>query len=279
MARRVTQGLDMINNFTLGVTTILFYIGAASTQLYPITAVRLINKRFLFIAGMIAISLHGILLYGQIFVGSGINFGFFNAASLVTWGIALLLLITLLAKPVENLLIVLFPLAALMVGLEMYFPSQRILAADLNFGVQLHIFYSILAYSILSIAALQAIFLAIQDYQLHHKHPGWALQMLPPLQVMEVLLVQMIGIGVILLTASLISGFIFLENIFAQHLVHKTVLSMGAWLIFVALLWGRWQYGWRGKTLVRWNLSGFFVLMLAYFGSKLVLELILKRTI
>jgi ABC-type uncharacterized transport system permease subunit len=269
----------MISNFTLSVTTILFYIGAATTQLYPMTTARLAHKRLLFIAGMIAISLHGILLYGQIFISSGINFGFFNAASLVTWGIALLLLVTLLAKPVENLLIVLFPLAALMVGLEMYFPSQRILATDLNFGVQLHIFYSILAYSILSIAALQAIFLAIQDYQLHHKHPGWALQMLPPLQVMEVLLVQMIGIGVILLTASLLSGFIFLENIFAQHLVHKTVLSMVAWLIFVALLWGRWQYGWRGKTLVRWNLSGFFILMLAYFGSKLVLELILKRTI
>jgi len=149
----------------------------------------------------------------------------------------------------------------------------------MGFGVQLHIFYSILAYSILSISALQSIFLAIQDYQLHHKHPGWALQMLPPLQVMETLLVQMIGIGVILLTASLISGFIFLENIFAQHLVHKTVLSLFAWLIFVALLWGRWQYGWRGKTLVRWNLSGFFILMLAYFGSKLVLELVLKRTV
>ena len=228
---------------------------------------------------MTAISLHGILLYGQIFIGSGINFGFFNAASLVAWGIALLLLVTLLAKPVKNLVIVWSPLAALLVGLEMYFPSQRILATDLNFGVQLHIFYSILAYSILSIAALQAIFLAIQDYQLHHKHPGWALQMLPPLQGMEVLLVQMIGIGVILLTASLISGFIFVENIFAQHLVHKTVLSMLAWLIFVALLWGRWQYGWRGKTLVLWNFSGFFILMLAYFGSKLVLELILKRTV
>lgn len=269
----------MVNSLTLSVMTIVFYIGAAVTRLYLKPSHLFSAKQLLLLLGIVAISLHGILLYSQIFIGAGINFGFFNAASLVAWGIALLLWVTVLAKPVENLLIALFPLAALFIGLEAYFPSQRILSADMGFGVQLHIFYSILAYSILSISALQSIFLAIQDYQLHHKHPGWALQMLPPLQVMEALLVQMIGIGVILLTASLISGFIFLENIFAQHLVHKTVLSLFAWLIFVALLWGRWQYGWRGKTLVRWNLSGFFILMLAYFGSKLVLELVLKRTV
>jgi ABC-type uncharacterized transport system permease subunit len=268
----------MVNSATLSILTIIFYIGAATIRLYPQINRNFSTKQHLLFLGIVAISLHSILLYGQIMVSAGINFGFFNAASLIAWGIALLLLITLLAKPVENLIIALFPFAALVVGLEAYFPSQHILSVEMGFGVQLHIFYSILAYSVLSISALQAVFLAIQDYQLHHKHPGWALQMLPPLQVMETLLVQMVGIGVVLLTASLLSGVIFLEDIFAQHLMHKTVLSMLAWVIFVALLWGRWQYGWRGKTLVRWNLSGFFILMLAYFGSKFVLELILKRS-
>jgi ABC-type uncharacterized transport system permease subunit len=59
--------------------------------------------------------------------------------------------------------------------------------------------------------------------------------------------------------------------------VHKTVLSILAWWVFAILLWGHWRYGWRGRTAIRWSLSGFVVLMLAYFGTKLVIELILKR--
>ena len=70
---------------------------------------------------------------------------------------------------------------------------------------------------------------------------------------------------------------IFLEDIFAQHLVHKTVLSLVAWCIFAILLWGRHVLGWRGNTAVKLTLAGFVVLMLAFFGSKLVLEVILQR--
>ena len=89
----------------------------------------------------------------------------------------------------------------------------------------------------------------------------------------------MIGSGFALLSAGLLTGIFFLEDIFAQHLVHKTVLSIVAWLVFGILLWGRWRFGWRGRTAIRWTLSGFVVLLLAYFGSKFVLELILQRTI
>ena len=87
----------------------------------------------------------------------------------------------------------------------------------------------------------------------------------------------MIGTGFALLTLALLSGFAFLEDMFAQHLVHKTVLSTLAWLMFGGLLIGRLRYGWRGKTAIVWTLSGFAVLILAYFGSKMVLELILQR--
>ena len=100
---------------------------------------------------------------------------------------------------------------------------------------------------------------------------------LPPLEVMERLLFQMIGTGFALLSAALLTGIVFLEDIFAQHLVHKTVLSIVSWMIFGILLWGRWRFGWRGRTAIRWTLSGFLFLILAYFGSKLVLELILQR--
>ena len=94
---------------------------------------------------------------------------------------------------------------------------------------------------------------------------------------MERLLFRMIAVGFILLSVSLLSGLVFLEDIFAQHLIHKTVLSIAAWGVFALLLWGRWRLGWRGRIAIRWTLAGFAVLMLAYFGSKFVLELVLQR--
>jgi ABC-type uncharacterized transport system permease subunit len=94
---------------------------------------------------------------------------------------------------------------------------------------------------------------------------------------MEALLFELIWAGEILLTLSILSGFIFLDNIFAQHLVHKTVFSMAAWLVYGFLLFGKYKMGWRGNIAVRWTLAGFLFLMLAYFGSKLVLEIILQK--
>jgi ABC-type uncharacterized transport system permease subunit len=94
---------------------------------------------------------------------------------------------------------------------------------------------------------------------------------------MEVLLFEIIFVGFVLLLAVITSGFLFMDNMFAQHLVHKTVLTVVSTSVFGVLLWGRHQLGWRGNTALRWTLSGFAVLILAYFGSKFVLELILNR--
>jgi len=97
------------------------------------------------------------------------------------------------------------------------------------------------------------------------------------LQTMEALLFQMLAAGFVMQSLSLATGFMFVEDLFAQHLVHKTVLSILAWFVFAILLWGRWRYGWRGKTAIRWTLGGFVSLLLAYLGSKMVLELVLGR--
>lgn len=141
--------------------------------------------------------------------------------------------------------------------------------------LELHVLISVSAYSILILAALQAVLLRVQDSHLHGKHPGGFVRLLPPLQTMERLLFQIIGIGFLLQSLSLLTGFIFLEDMFAQHLVHKTVLSVAAWVVFAVLLWGRWRFGWRGRVAIRWTLTGVLFLLIAYLGSKLVLELIL----
>lgn len=226
--------------------------------------------------GLLAVVLHASLLYHRIITPIGLNLGFFNALSLVGLLVALLVLLLSFIRPLENLGIVLLPLAALTSGLEIAFPIPDIVARG-SWPMEAHIVISILAYSLLSIAALQAIVLAVQDRQLRNKHPGGFIRALPPLQTMESLLFQMIAIGFVLLSLALLSGIIFIHNIFEQHLVHKTVLSIVAWIVFAVLLWGRWRFGWRGRTAIGWTLGGFFALMLAYFGTKLVLELVLHR--
>lgn len=208
---------------------------------------------------------------------NGFNFGFFNAAGLVALFIVLLLLTAALDKPVEKLGVAIFPLAAILLSLDMIFPEQNHRLTPNNWEMSVHVLSSIVAFSLLNIAALQALMLALQDQQLRSHHPKRLILALPPLQAMETLLFQMIAAGLFFLTVSLLSGFIFIEDLFAQHLVHKTVLSIIAWIIFSGLLMGRLRYGWRGKTAIQWTLIGFVLLLLAYFGSKLVLELVLKK--
>ncbi len=227
--------------------------------------------------GFGAVALHAVALYPELVTLHGLNLGLINAASLVALLTVLLLLLTAISQPVENLGIPLLPAAAATLALLIVYPGRNLLLNEGNWRLDLHILFSILAYSVLALGALQALLLAVQDKHLHDRHPGGFIRALPPLAVMERLLFQMIGTGFVLLSAALLTGIFFLEDIFAQHLVHKTVLSISAWVVFGILLWGRWRYGWRGRVALRWTLSGFAFLLLAYFGTKIVLELILKR--
>lgn len=227
--------------------------------------------------GFLGASLHALVLYYGMAAAGGLNLGFFHAFSLAAWTIVLLLLLSSLRKPVENLGIVLLPLAALTLLLALRYPAVHVLSANAALGLKIHVILSLLAYSILAMACVQAILLAIQDRHLRQHHPGGFIRALPPLQTMESLLFEMIAAGFLLLSASLGTGFLFLQDMFAQQMVHKTVLSIVAWLAFGMLLWGRFRFGWRGRTAIRWTIVGFIVLLLAYFGSKAVLELILKR--
>jgi len=227
--------------------------------------------------GLIAVLLHSIVLYHLLVTDAGLNLGFFNAISLLLWFIALLLLLASIKSPVENIGIVLLPLAALALALEIFLPSDHVISSDMALGLGAHILTSLLAYAVLSLASVQAILVAVQHKHLHNRHPGGFVRALPPLETMESLLFQMITVGIVFLSVSLLSGFVSLDNMFAQDKVHKTVFAIIAWLVFAILLWGRWQYGWRGRIAIRWTLVGFAALLLAYIGSKLVQELVLGR--
>lgn len=261
-----------------GVIGVLFYI-AATVALGrhlathgPPTVARPNLSRVMALVGFV---IHTAILYRVVVTADGLNLGFFNSMSLVAWLMVALLLLASLAKPVDNLGLMVFPVAALSLVLSVSFKSVHLLPKDAGFGLEAHVSIAILTYSVLTIAAVQALLLAFQDFKLRHKHPGGLLRALPPLQTMENLLFQIIGLGFFLLSLTVVSGVMFLDDMFAQKVAHKTILTIVAWGIFGVLLWGRWRFGWRGKVAIRWSLAGFFTLMLAFLGTKLVLDVIL----
>ncbi|MBM7059937.1 cytochrome c biogenesis protein CcsA [Pseudomonas sp. UL073] len=251
------------------------YAIATAYQALRLSARQTPDRRLLLALGILALLAHtgGLLL--QLITPSGLVLDFFNAASLIAAAVIALTLLAATRIPVENLLLLLFPLGCLTVLLGQFAPEGTVQGINEQPGILAHILLSILAYGMLTIAMFQSLLLLLQDHQLKHKHPSGLIKNFPPLQTMESLLFGFLWAGWLLLSLSLISGWLFLDDLFAQHLVHKTLLACVAWVIFAVLLWGRHQRGWRGHKAIRWTLAGFCLLMLAYFGSKLVREFIL----
>lgn len=258
---------------TCALGLILRIQGNTSTLVSIVTS-RTLNQ--IIALGFVAVAVHLYSLYTSIVTDFGFQFGFFNAASVVGMVNSLLILAMSLKRQTELLATIILPITALTLLLDITYPTSHMLPPESPIGLQIHVLVSIIAYSLLGLAALISIILAMQNNLLHKHHTGGILHHLPALQVMEKLLFDSITAGFIGLSMALLTGFVFLENIFAQHLVHKTALSIIAWLVFGILLTGRALMGWRGRTAIRWTLSGFGTLMLAYFGSKFVLEFILS---
>ena len=256
----------------------LLYLAATGLQLLHISQRRQQIDRTVFVLGLVALLCHAIVAWDSVVAVDGVNLGIYKVSALLFLVINLACITSLARRPLQNLLVVLFPLSALAVLVSTYAPDTTAVVSDISGGMLLHISASLLAYAVLTLAAIQSGLLAIQDHQLRHRHTRGIIQILPPLQLMESMLFELLWIGVSLLTLSIASGFVFVDDIFAQSLVHKTVLTIFAWLLFSVLLWGHYKLGWRSQTAVRLTLAGFFLLMLAFFGSKLVLELVLQRS-
>ena len=261
-----------------GLVAVVVYLAAAGIILYDFTRQQRVERRWVLPAACLALVLHGVVIGLTTPVDDGLNLSFYSALSLVAWTVVLLLLVAELARPVEALGIVIYPLAAVLLLLQLTLGGQRQVLVSFGWQLDIHIALAVFAFAMLSIAAAQAILLAAQERALRNHRFGGAVAVLPPMDAMERLLFQLIALGFALLTLTLITGLVFVEDLMAQHLVHKTVLSVIGWIVFATLLWGRWRYGWRGRTAIRMTLAGMAVLLLSYFGSKLVLELILHRT-
>ena len=228
---------------------------------------------------LIPLTLHGYTLYLSIFSGAGLSFGIGNAVSSIVWLTALVYWLSSFFYHLEVLQTLVAPIAAVAVLLPLLFPSLRPLANTEFPAFTAHILIAMMAYSLLTIAALHALLMAVVERRLHNPSMSSVQVNLPPLLDMEKLLFRIIWVGFLLLTLTLLSGVVFSEEVFGQpiKLTHKTLFGFISWGVFAALLTGRELYGWRGRIAIRWTLIGFVILLLAYLGSKFVLEVILQR--
>ena len=214
----------------------ILYAGVTGYQSLRLAQRTVPDKRLLLAVGLLALLAHGVSLFIQLLSPSGLHLDFFNASSLIAAAVILLILLALYRMPVENLLLLLFPLGCLTVLFAEFAPSGTAPAITEEPGILAHILLSILAYGMLTIAVFQALLLLLQDHHLKHKHPSGLIRNFPPLQTMESLLFGFLWAGWVVLSLSLISGWFFVEDMFAQHLVHKTMLSCIAWVVFGILL-------------------------------------------
>jgi len=210
-------------------------------------------------------------LYSHLFSPSGLLLDIGAALSLTAWAVIGVILLSSLRKPVAGLLIFAAPIAAIAIAIDtVSVPSFE--GRQFSTGILIHIVTSILGYALFAVAACQAILLIYQNRHLKTRQPSRLVASLPPLETMESLLFEVLAAGQVFLTLALMTGFIFLDDLFAQHVVHKTILSLVAWIIFGILLWGHYRLGWRGRTAIRWTLWGFANLALAFFGTKIAME-------
>jgi ABC-type uncharacterized transport system permease subunit len=226
-----------------------------------------------------AIAGHAVLVTNAIFTVEGLDLSLANALSAVAGLAALFAWLGTLSRALPGVTAVALPVAAIGAVLPGMFPNPHRFSFTAEPWAALHIAVALIAYSLLIVAALQAFVLTGLERRLHQGLPEPGAETLPPLLTLERFLFRLVAVGYTLLTLTLLSGVLFSEQLFGKALTftHKTVFSVLSWLVFTGLLYGRYRYGWRGRTVLNWILAGSVLLLLAYIGSKFVLEVILGR--
>jgi len=225
-------------------------------------------------AGIVA---HGLFLNAAIYTESGLILSISSTMSLVGLQLALIALLGAIEPSLRGMTAGLLLLAAA-VTIPLGAQAPAAVGSDLTWQIQAHILISIFSYGLLAVGAIVAVFALIQDKRLRSGKLATGNRLFAPLETTEKLLFGVASAGFAGLLLSVVSGFTFIENLFAQHLAHKTALSLLALLMFGTVVAGRQFAGWRGKRAVSLYLWGFGTLCLAYFGSRFILEEILGRS-
>ncbi|MBS0286090.1 MAG: cytochrome c biogenesis protein CcsA [Proteobacteria bacterium] len=266
------QGLQQetaMNLQTLGIFSILSYLAIAFVQGLHLFGKLKTVRSWYFTGSFFSLLAHGFVLYKLIDTPMGQNMDWLIMLSFTLWLMNLLTFMISVRAPMMELCVLTYPLSALILGLGLFTGHHEALSKTPPQAL-MHIFISLFAMSLLTLASLQAILLALQNTLLKQHRPSVMLRILPPLQTMESMLFIILWSGLIFLSASLLSGFFFLS--WQEHIAYpKTILAIIAWISLALLMIGRVIFGWRGPTAIRWTLSSTIFAVLSYFGTKALL--------
>jgi ABC-type uncharacterized transport system permease subunit len=255
------------------ITLFVLYTASAWVMLRSINKPRieLLAWALILIAliGHSDVIMHTMRIYGPFSIGLP------EALSLLAWTLAVLACLISIDR--QNRVLGAILLASAAFGAALTGMGHPYEATAPGWELTAHILLSMGAAALLFAAAVTALLLVFLDRRLRTRRIADLPRGMPPLDALEKVMFRLIGAGFCLLTLALFTGFVFVTNLFTQNLVQKTVLSLIAWLLFGVLLIGRIRFGWRGRSAVRWTLSGFGVLAVGYFGVKFVLESVLGR--
>jgi len=234
-----------------------------------------------------ALLLHGAALYHSVLTATGLYLGWALAFSAAIWLGMIIFWLESLVVTLDGLLLILLPASTLATGLSALYPIGHLVPHANNELLRVHLIIALMAYGLVTVAALQAILMAALHRYLHRPiqqadNPTLvnnALDSMPPLLIQERLLFRLIWISFITLTLTLITGSLVSLQLVGRMLPfdHKTVFTLLSWFTFGGLLVGRHVRGWRGPLALRWTLTGFAFVMLAYTGSRFVIDVILHR--
>lgn len=235
-----------------------------------------------------ALILHGLGLYSSILGAGALFMGWALALSAAVWlGLGIFWLESLIVD-IDSLQLLLLPTGTLAAGLAAVFPQGQFVSHAGNQWLRLHLLIALAAYGLITIAALHAVLMALLDRHLHRLFAcvssrslfGRMLDSQPPLLTQERVLFRLIAMGFAVLTLTVGSGSVVSLITSGQVLPldHKTLFTLLSWLTFGILLLGRHIRGWRGRVALRWTLTGFALLILAFACSRFVLEIFLQRS-
>jgi ABC-type uncharacterized transport system permease subunit len=264
-----------MTTFILGSSAIALYLLGWAAYVLKLSNKGRIKINLIQALTGLAIVIHGFATFGLLLHEGGLDLSLLKILSLLALVINGLAFLSSIKEPIHSLYLALFPISAVTLVFALISASTK--STDvIPYSLQVHILTSIIAYSFLAIAALQALLAGYQNWQLKHKHQNVLMRTMPALETMEKLLFKLIWVGEILLTASLLTGFYVYDDFFAQQLIHKVTFSIVAWLVYAVLIFGRYHYGWRGQRAINWTWVGFSAILLGYLGSKFVIEFILS---
>ena len=258
----------------LALTLFVLYAASAWVMLRSVHRPRL--EPIAWALSLASIVAHSDAIVHMMRINGSFSIGILEAISLLAWTLGVLACLISIER--QNRVLGAILLASAAIGAAATDAGHGYVESVVpGWELTAHILLSMGAAALLFAAAVTALLLVFLDRRLRTRRIADLPSVLPPLDALEKVMFRLIGAGFVLLTLSLFTGFVFVTNLFAQHLIQKTLLSVMAWTIFGVLLIGRIRFGWRGRTALGWTLGGFGVLALAYFGAKFVLEDVLGR--